>query len=106
MKSFLAAVAQYRVVAWMATAIVAAFFVGVGMTTQYGAAAQSLKLVPEIKATVERNVQRLDNVEAKLSDAGEARARILCIVELTATGERILAAELERVVNECMEARK
>lgn len=86
--------------------LVTGWFGGVGFTVGFGETSASIKMVPEIKATLELHDLRFVEVEARLERAEASSSRMMCLMELTATGERVLAVELDRTVRECQQSRQ
>ena len=66
---------------------VGAFMAGVGAITGFGDTAANIALVPGMKETQDRVVDRMNTFELRLDAADYDRARILCLVTLTATGD-------------------
>ena len=74
---------------------------GVGFTLGYGETSTNIKMVPAIQDSLNVHATRIVAVEVRLDRAEAASSRMMCLMEMTATGELVLAAELDRRVRQC-----
>ena len=74
---------------------------GVGFTLGFGETAASIKMVPAIQDSLNIHATRIVAVERRLDRAEASSSRMMCLMEMTATGELVMAAELDRRVREC-----
>tara|TARA_Y100000310_G_scaffold185805_1_gene185869 strand:+ start:1204 stop:1512 length:309 start_codon:yes stop_codon:yes gene_type:complete len=78
------------------TVAVSAWFAGVGFTIGFGETSASIKLVPEIKLTLDLHATRILEVEQRLGRAESASSRLLCLVTLSVTEGVMDPLDVER----------